>query len=51
MKIVLSTRYLRFRAFHRHGRQGVFYEFFVTDPPRGLPTMGGSIQRTRWIVG
>ena len=32
-------------------QEGSFFEFFVTNPPRGLPSGGGSIQRTRWIVG
>jgi hypothetical protein len=29
-----------------HGRQGVFFEFLVTEPPRGRPFGGGGIHRT-----
>jgi hypothetical protein len=32
MKIVLYSKDLRLRTSPGHGRQGVFFEFFVTDP-------------------
>jgi hypothetical protein len=40
MKIVLYTRDLRLRASPRHGGQGVFFEFLVTDPPHRKPRLG-----------
>jgi len=30
-------------------RTGSFFEFLVTDPPRGRPVGGGGNHRTRWI--
>ena len=29
--------------------RSVFFEFLVTDPPRGRPVGGGGIPGTRWI--
>jgi hypothetical protein len=30
-------------------RAGSFFEWLVTDPPRGRPVGGGGNHRTRWI--
>jgi hypothetical protein len=46
-KIVLNTKDLRIRASPRHGGQGVFFEFLVTDPPHKEALFwGGGIHRT-----
>jgi len=37
MKIVLSTKDPGLRASPRYGGKGVFFEFFITNPPRGHP--------------
>ena len=39
----------RLKASPRHGYQGVFLEFLVSNPPRERPVGGGGIHRTRWI--
>jgi hypothetical protein len=39
----------RLMASPRHGYQGVFPEFLVSNPPRGRPLGGSGIHRTRWI--
>ena len=38
MKIVMYTMKPRLRASPRHGGQGVFFEFLVSDPQRGRPS-------------
>jgi len=45
MKIALYTKDLRLRASPTAGRK--FFEFLVTDPPRGRPFGGGGNHRTR----
>jgi len=46
MKIVLYTKDPRLKGSPRHGGQGVFLYFFVTDPPRGRPVGGVGNHRT-----
>ena len=46
MKTLFYTKDSRIRASPRHGGQGVFFEFLVTEPPRGRPFGGGAIHRT-----
>jgi len=46
MKIVRYTNEPRLKVSPRHGGQGVFFEFLVTEPPRGRPFGGDGIYRT-----
>jgi hypothetical protein len=45
MKIVVYATNLRLKASPSYGGQGIFFDFFVTDPPRERPIGGGGIHR------
>ena len=47
MTLILNMMDIRLSASPRHGGQGGFFNFLVTDPPRGRPIGGGGTYLNR----